>query len=139
MTTSFFSDQYHPVVSDGLSVWTSPRTRHAARTASSVSLDEPQTRRLRRMEYVPLESVLAELEHWLKAKGEADYITLSGSGEPTLHSAFGEVLKFIRSNSRIPAVLLTNGSMLHLPEVRSAACHADIVKVSLSAWDQGLL
>ena len=88
------------------------------------------------MEYVPLESVLTELAHWLKANGETDYITLSGSGEPTLHSGFREVLQFIRSNCRIPAVLLTNGTLFHLPEVRSAARHAHIVKVSLSAWDQ---
>ncbi len=89
-----------------------------------------------RMEYVPIESVIAELEHWFQVKGEADHITLNGSGEPTLHSAFGEVLQCIRSCSRIPAVLLTNGTTLHLPEVRNAARYAHIVKVSLSAWDK---
>ena len=89
-----------------------------------------------REEYVPTDAVLAELENWIKAGGEADYITLSGSGEPTLHSRFGEVLEFIRANSSIPAVLLTNGTMLYLPEVREAAVHANVVKVSLSAWDQ---
>jgi wyosine [tRNA(Phe)-imidazoG37] synthetase (radical SAM superfamily) len=89
-----------------------------------------------RKEYVPVEAVLAELGAWIKENGKADYITLSGSGEPTLHSGFGEVLQFIRSHSSIPAVLLTNGTLLHLPEVQEAACHAHIVKVSLSAWDQ---
>jgi len=62
-------------------------------------------------------------------------VTLSGSGEPTLHSGFGEVIRFLKQRS-IPSVLLTNGSTLMLPEVRDAASHADIVKVSLSAWDQ---
>lgn len=89
-----------------------------------------------RKEYVPTEAVLAELESWCKEDGNADYITLSGSGEPTLHSGFGEVLQFIRSRSSIPAVLLTNGTLLHLPAVQEAASHAHIVKVSLSAWDQ---
>jgi wyosine [tRNA(Phe)-imidazoG37] synthetase (radical SAM superfamily) len=89
-----------------------------------------------REEYVPADAVLAELENWLRAGGEADYVTLSGSGEPTLHSRFGEVLEFIRSNSEIPAALLTNGTMLYLPEVREAAARASVVKVSLSAWDQ---
>ncbi|MBW1803787.1 MAG: hypothetical protein JRJ85_24035, partial [Deltaproteobacteria bacterium] len=51
-------------------------------------------------------------------------------------SCFGEVLEFIRTNSNIPGVLLTNGTMLHLPEVRAAASQASVVKVSLSAWDQ---
>ena len=90
---------------------------------------------VRRKEYAPLGSVLEEISEWLSTDGDADYITLSGSGEPTLHARFGQVLEFIRSNSRLPAVLLTNGSLFHLPEVRHGARHADIVKVSLSAWD----
>jgi len=89
-----------------------------------------------RQEYVPTGSVIAELEEWLKTDGRADYITLSGSGEPTLHSRFGEVIEFIRSNSTIPTVLLTNATMFYLPEVREAASQANVVKVSLSAWDQ---
>jgi wyosine [tRNA(Phe)-imidazoG37] synthetase (radical SAM superfamily) len=89
-----------------------------------------------REECIPTDAVLAELEDWLNTDGRADYITLSGSGEPTLHSRFGEVLEFIRLNSTIPAVLLTNGTMLHFSEVRDAAALANVVKVSLSAWDQ---
>ena len=89
-----------------------------------------------RKEYVPTDAVLAELKNWFNASGEADYITLSGSGEPTLHSRFGAVLEFVRSNTSIPAALLTNGTMLYLQEVREAAARADVVKVSLSAWDQ---
>jgi len=88
-----------------------------------------------RQEYVLTDMVLSELEEWLKRDGRADYITLSGSGEPTLHSRFGEVLEFIRSKSSIPAALLTNGTMLQLPEVQNAASLANVVKVSLSAWD----
>ncbi len=93
-------------------------------------------KKVMRQEYVPTDMVLSELEEWLKRDGRADYITLSGSGEPTLHSRFGEVLEFICSKSTIPAVLLTNGTMLYLPEVRDAAARANVVKISLSAWDQ---
>ena len=89
-----------------------------------------------RQEYVPLEMVLFELEDWLKKDGRAEYISLSGSGEPTLHSRFGEVLEFINNKSTIPTAVLTNGTMLHLPEVRYAAALANVVKVSLSAWNQ---
>lgn len=89
-----------------------------------------------RREYVPTEAVLAELKQWLASGGWADYITLSGSGEPTLHSRFGEILEFIRSNTDIPPALLTNGALLYLPEVREAASAARVVKVSVSAWDQ---
>ncbi len=89
-----------------------------------------------RKEYAPTVEVLSELEEWLKTDGKADYITLSGSGEPTLHSGFGQIFEFVHKNSKIPSVLLTNGSMLCHPEVREAAALADVVKVSLSAWDQ---
>jgi wyosine [tRNA(Phe)-imidazoG37] synthetase (radical SAM superfamily) len=88
-----------------------------------------------RSEYVPIEAVLSEIESWLETGCDADYVTLSGSGEPTLHSGFGEVIQLLKQRS-IPSVLLTNGSTLMLPEVRDAASFADIVKVSLSAWDQ---
>jgi wyosine [tRNA(Phe)-imidazoG37] synthetase (radical SAM superfamily) len=89
-----------------------------------------------RNEYVPTEAVLSELAGWFRSGGEADYVTLSGGGEPTLHSRFGEVIEFIRRRGTIPSVILTNGALLHLPEVRTAAGLADIVKISLSAWDQ---
>jgi wyosine [tRNA(Phe)-imidazoG37] synthetase (radical SAM superfamily) len=90
---------------------------------------------VQRQELVPTDSVLAELAQWLKSDGRADYITLSGSGEPTLHAGFGQVLEFIRLKTVIPAALLTNGTMLQFPEVREAAAAANVVKVSLSAWD----
>lgn len=89
-----------------------------------------------RKAYVPMDAVLSEIKTWLRADGRADYITLSGSGEPTLHAQFGELLAFIYNNSSIPAVLLTNGTLLHQPQVRASACRADVVKISLSAWDQ---
>ena len=89
-----------------------------------------------RKEYVPVKDVIAELEHWLKHDGQADFITLSGSGEPTLNSGFGDVLTFIKSNTKIPSLLMTNGTMLHLPEVRKDAAMASVVKISMGAWDQ---
>jgi wyosine [tRNA(Phe)-imidazoG37] synthetase (radical SAM superfamily) len=99
-------------------------------------LGRTRNKTVTRQEYVPIHQVLPELEDWLKTGGKADYITLSGSGEPTLHSRFQDVIRFIHKNSKIPAVLLTNGTMLHTPEVREAASQADVVKVSLSAWDE---
>ena len=89
-----------------------------------------------RKEYVPVKNVQAELARWVKGGGQTDYITLSGSGEPTLHTRFGEVLGFIRERTPFPAVLLSNGTLFWMSEVRKAACQANIVKLSLSAWNQ---
>jgi len=85
-------------------------------------LGRTKEKTITRKEYVPIDAVMAELEEWLKTDGQADYITLSGSGEPTLHFRFGEILEFIRTNSAIPAVLLTNGTLLDHAQVRDAAC-----------------
>lgn len=90
---------------------------------------------VQRKAVVPVDKVRDELAHWLEHDGAADYITLSGSGEPTLHSKFGSILSFLRQVP-IPSVLLTNGVLFSDPEVRAEAARADIVKVSLSAWDQ---
>jgi wyosine [tRNA(Phe)-imidazoG37] synthetase (radical SAM superfamily) len=90
---------------------------------------------LERRPWVPVETVIDEIDDWIARCGEADYMTLSGSGEPTLHSEFGRVLECLRHHP-IPSVLLTNGTLLTRPDVREAAALADVVKVSLSAWDQ---
>jgi wyosine [tRNA(Phe)-imidazoG37] synthetase (radical SAM superfamily) len=91
---------------------------------------------LERREYAPTSDVLAELARWRADGGAADAITLAGSGEPTLHTRFGEVLRYVRERLGCPAVLLSNGSLFWAPDVRRDAAAADIVKVSLSAWDQ---
>ncbi len=93
---------------------------------------------MERREYVPVVEVIEELGDWIKSSGEADYITLAGSGEPTLHSRFGEVIEFARKASSIPIALLTNGALLGNAEVRVAATKANVVKISLSAGDPAL-
>jgi len=89
----------------------------------------------RKTAYVPIDAVIKELDEWLASDGHADYITLSGSGEPTLHREFGAVLAFLKKASK-PSILLTNGSLLWHPKVCQDAALADIVKISLSAWNQ---
>jgi len=91
---------------------------------------------LERREYAPIGAVTEEIAAWIHNAGNADYITLAGSGEPTLHSRFGEVIDFIHERSSIPVALLTNGTTLSLPEVRAAARRADVIKITLSAWDE---
>ncbi len=96
-------------------------------------LGQTTAKTMERREYVPVQEVLEELDDWIKSSGEADYITLAGSGEPTLHSRFGEVIEFIRNTSDIPIALLTNGALLGNADVRTAASKANVVKISLSA------
>jgi wyosine [tRNA(Phe)-imidazoG37] synthetase (radical SAM superfamily) len=91
---------------------------------------------IERREHVPTGEVLAELRAWKEAGGTADFVTLAGSGEPTLHTRFAEVLRAAREGGGAKTALLSSGALMHLPEVREGAVTADVLKVSLSAWDQ---
>lgn len=93
---------------------------------------------LERQEYVPVASVLAELAEKLAAGVACDYITLAGSGEPTLQASLEELIGKIKEMTDIPVAVITNGSLLYLPEVREALMRADLVVPSLDAGDAGL-
>ena len=71
---------------------------------------------LERKPYVPVDDVLAELQQKLKDGLQADYITLSGSGEPTLHSQVGELIDRIHEITSIPVAIITNGTLLSDPQ-----------------------
>jgi len=85
-----------------------------------------------RAEYVPYKEVIQELERFLGNKPALDYITFSGSGEPTLNSRIGDILKFIKQNyPDIPVAVLTNGTLLDNKQVREEILDADLVLPSL--------
>lgn len=89
---------------------------------------------LKRKEYVPYNTVIKELHQYLKNNTSPDYITFSGSGEPTLNSRIGEVLDHIKKNySAIPVAVLTNSTLFSEQRVRKEILNADIVLPSLDA------
>lgn len=88
---------------------------------------------LTREEYVPAAEVMAELQTYLDNGGTADYLTFSGSGEPTLHSKLGEMILQAKQMSKIPVAVLTCGALLFDPQVRKELLPADVVLPSLNA------
>jgi len=72
-----------------------------------------------------LAAVLPDWEHRL------DYVTLAGSGEPTLNEEIGRIIAGVRSLTDVPTAVLTNGTLLNRPEVREALLEADLVLPSL--------
>lgn len=89
-----------------------------------------------RKERVPTQEILSALRG--KLASSPDYITLSGSGEPTLHSKLGELIAGIKALTDTPVAVLTNGSLLWRPEVREGLLQADLVAPSLDAPDERL-
>jgi len=89
---------------------------------------------LDRKEYVPYGEVTREIAHYLSNNPRPDYITFSGSGEPTLNARIGDVLHFIkRQSGDIPVAVLTNGTLLADKKVRHELRQADVVLPSLDA------
>jgi len=92
---------------------------------------------LERKEYVSFEAVSKEIAQYLNNNPAPDYITFSGSGEPTLNSRIGDVLHFIKSqNAQIPVAVLTNGTLFNDREVRQELMDADVVLPSLDAAEE---
>ncbi len=87
--------------------------------------------------FVSTEKVLQDLERseW-KA---ADVITFSGSGEPTLARNLGEIIERIKIKTAKPIIVLTNSTLLNLPEVREELGLADKIFCKLDAWSDDAL
>lgn len=89
---------------------------------------------LERKEYVRFRDVKKELNHFFQHNPDPDYITFSGSGEPTLNPCMGELIDYIRSiRPHIRIAVLTNSSLINYFDVKNALLKADLVLPSLDA------
>lgn len=86
--------------------------------------------------FPPVSTVLAEISKALDSAGRLDHVTLSGSGEPTLHEEIGPLIGDIKAMTKIPVAVITNGTRLASPAVRKALCLADVVLPSLDAAER---
>jgi wyosine [tRNA(Phe)-imidazoG37] synthetase (radical SAM superfamily) len=94
---------------------------------------------LERKEYSPVQKILEELNDFMASENRPDCITLTGSGEPTLNSGFGELaLRIKEQYPEIRLVLLTNGTLFADEKVRMAAGMCDTVKISVDAVSEDL-
>jgi len=82
-----------------------------------------------------VEELVRQVSEALTRGPRPDYLTLSGSGEPTLYQPLGELITALARVFR-PLAVLTNGSLLASPAVRSALLGADVVLPSLDAPDE---
>ncbi len=89
---------------------------------------------LERREYVKFEDVKKELDYYWKHNADPDYITFSGSGEPTLNSRLGDVIEYIKEEKpKIMVAVLTNSTLFFDPDVQKELLKADLVIPSLDA------
>ncbi len=90
---------------------------------------------LQRQSFFPPEEVLEEIRDALgagEAEGAVDHVTFAGDGEPTLCSDLGYLIEAVKEGSDVPVAVITNGSLLHDPGVRSDLMEADRVLPTLA-------
>ena len=85
-----------------------------------------------RQSFFKTREIKKEIEEFLKNyKGKLDYITLAGSGEPTLNKDLGEIVNFLKENYPYKVVLITNSSLLYREDVLKDIEKVDIIIPSL--------
>ena len=87
--------------------------------------------------YVPTQKIIEELKSLPEIK--IDYITFSGTGEPTLAKNFAEAIKAVKALRKEPVAVLTNSSLMDKKEVRRELSLADFVICKLDGFSQGSL
>lgn len=86
---------------------------------------------IERGKYTASDEILKSLEKVLGEGERIDYITFSGSGEPTLNPEIGKMITGIKEMTSIPVAVLTNGTLLYQPRVEADLLEADLVIPSL--------
>ncbi len=95
----------------------------------------------RRAEYVPFTELESEIREFFNSNSDAqriDFITLSGSGEPTLNTALPRVITLLRKLTKTPIALLTNGTLFSDLAVRKEVLDLDLILPSLDAVSEEL-
>ena len=89
-----------------------------------------------RKDYFDIEELLSQIQSVIDSGRRIDFITFSGSGEPTLNSQIGQIILKLKQVSAIPVAVLTNSTTLVQREVRESLLSADLVVPSLDAVTQ---
>lgn len=88
---------------------------------------------IQRKEYIERREILLQIKKAISTQQKIEYITFSGSGEPTLNTNIGYLIREIKKITSIPVAVLTNGSLLYREGVRKELFDADLVVPSLDA------
>ena len=81
-------------------------------------LGRTKNKTIERKPYIPAAEILDQVRQKLTEGVSADYITVAGSGEPTLNSEIGRLIHDIKKHTKVPVAVLTNGSLLGDSRVR---------------------
>lgn len=90
--------------------------------------------KLKRESFKDIDEVKNEILEAIKIV-KPDYITFSGSGEPTLSKDLGKIIEWIKSNLEIKVCVITNSLLLENNEVVKELEKADLIMPTLNSVD----
>ena len=90
---------------------------------------------VKRFSFLKLSKFKKDLKEIISKNPKINYITISGSGEPTLHKGLDKIIATIKkiTQNKYPVAVITNSSLLHRGEVRDELKEADLIVPSLDA------
>jgi wyosine [tRNA(Phe)-imidazoG37] synthetase (radical SAM superfamily) len=91
-----------------------------------------------RKSFIDPHIIIEEITNAVNKAERIDYITFSGSGEPTLNTDLGTMIEEVKKTTDIPAAVITNGALLYLNDVRKDLMLADVVLPSLDAVSEDI-
>jgi wyosine [tRNA(Phe)-imidazoG37] synthetase (radical SAM superfamily) len=101
-------------------------------------LGTTERKKVQRNKYFDVDAILGQIKNLIVSGQRIDYITFSGSGEPTLNVFIGILIREIKKTTQIPVAVLTNSTLLSQKSVRNALSDADLVVPSLDAATQDI-
>jgi wyosine [tRNA(Phe)-imidazoG37] synthetase (radical SAM superfamily) len=103
-------------------------------------LGDKSKKTIARRFYVNLKEFKKQLKDIIKQNPRIDYITFSGSGEPTLHKDLDKIINTVKkiTQEQYPVCVITNSSLLYRKKVRQELQSADLVIPSLDSVTESI-
>jgi len=98
-------------------------------------LGQSSKKTAKRFSFLRLSKFKEDLKEIINKNPRINYITISGSGEPTLHKGLDKIIAAIKkvTQNKYPVAVITNSSLLYKKKVRNELKKADLIVPSLDA------
>lgn len=87
-------------------------------------------------ETVTPEEISESFQKFYKDVEGLDYVTFSGTCEPSLNLFLGKMIQYVRKISRVPVCVITNSSLMGREDVRKNLVQADLIVATLVSGNE---
>ncbi len=94
------------------------------------------TQTVERKKLTTPKDILSQIKTKIANDCQIDYLTFSGSGEPTLNAKLGLIINRVKKFTSIPVAVITNGSLLFVQGVQEDLLVSNVVMPTLCTTSQ---